>query len=172
MRASKPMLFTNYGEGVRISILLSEDSVKAARQLCDKYKAQDLDVEIKQHRERRSLTANAYAWQLMSKIGKAVTPPIPNEEVYEIMLRRYAPVTIVSVLNGVNLAEYVPHAEKHSEMGDMTEWRVYKGSSEYDSKEMSVFIDGIKSEAEALGIEVMTPAELEVLYEAQVNKGM
>lgn len=172
MKASKPLLFNSYGEGWRLSVLLSPESVKDARRLCDTAKDKVLDAEIKPHREKRSLTANAYAWKLMSKIGKAVTPPIPNEEVYEIMLRRYAPVTIVSVLNGVNLAEYVPHAEKHSEMGDMTEWRVYKGSSEYDSKEMSVFIDGIKSEAEALGIEVMTPAELEVLYEAQVNKGV
>jgi hypothetical protein len=33
---------------------------------------------------------------------------------------------------------------------------------------MSVFIDGVKSEAEALGIEVLTPAELEALY-AQIH---
>ena len=172
MKVSKPFLFNSYGEGWRLSVLLSPDSVKAARTLCDTAKDKVLDAEIKPHREKRSLTANAYAWKLMSKIGKAVTPPIPNEEVYEIMLRRYAPVTIVSVLNGVNLADYVPHSELYSEGESMSEWRVYKGSSEYDSKEMSVFIDGIKSEAEALGIEVMTPAELEVLYEAQVNKGV
>jgi ethanolamine utilization microcompartment shell protein EutS len=33
---------------------------------------------------------------------------------------------------------------------------------------MSVFVDGIKSEAEALGIETLTPAELEVMY-AQIH---
>jgi hypothetical protein len=37
---------------------------------------------------------------------------------------------------------------------------VYKGSSEFDTKEMSIFIDGIVSEAKELGIETMTPNEI------------
>ena len=36
-----------------------------------------------------------------------------------------------------------------------------KGSSEYDTKEMSSFIDGIISEAKGLGIETLPPEELE-----------
>lgn len=168
MRVSKPCLMHQYGEGFRLSVLVAQDSVPAARKLVDDMKDKDLDCEIKVHREKRSLTANAYAWQLMSKIGKAVSPPIPNEDVYEIMLRRYAPVTIVSVLKGVKLSDYIDHAELYSEGAETAEWRVYKGSSEYDSKEMSVFVDGIKSEAEALGIETLTPAELEVMY-AQIH---
>jgi hypothetical protein len=168
MRVSKPCLFHAYGEGWRLSVLVSPDSLKSAQKLIDDLKDKDLDCEIKPHREKRSLTANAYAWKLMSKIGKAVSPPIPNDEVYEIMLRRYAPVTVVSVLKGVNLADYIDHAELYSEGAETAEWRVYKGSSQYDSKEMSVFIDGVKSEAESLGIETLTPAELEALY-AQIH---
>lgn len=171
MRVSKPCLFHAYGEGWRLSVLVAPDSLKSAQKLIDDLKDKDLDCEIKVHREKRSLTANAYAWKLMSKIGKAVSPPIPNDDVYEIMLRRYAPVTLVSVPKGVNLADYVPHAEMYSEGAETAEWRVYKGSSEYDSKEMSVFVDGIKSEAEALGIETLTPAELEVMY-AQIHKSV
>ena len=168
MRVSKPSLWNQYGEGWRLSVLVSPTSLKEAQKLVDECQDKDLDCEIKVHREKRSLTANAYAWQLMSKIGKAVSPPIPNDEVYEIMLRRYAPVTVVSVLKGVNLADYGVHAEMYSEGAETAEWRVYKGSSEYDSKEMSVFISGIKAEAEALGIETLTPAELEALY-AQIH---
>lgn len=168
MRASKPCLFNSYGEGWRLSLLLSPDSLKDARRLVDELQDKPLDVEVKQHREKRSLTANAYAWQLMSKIGKAVTPPIPNDEVYEMMLRRYAPVTLVSALRGVNLTDFGLHAELYAEGESTAEWRVYKGSSEYDSKEMSVFIEGIKTEAAELGIEVLTPAELEALC-AQVH---
>lgn len=170
MLGSKPCLFNSYGEGWRLSILISEDSVKDASRLCDNARDKPLDVEVKPHREKRSLTANAYAWQLMGKIGKAVTPPIPNEEVYEMMLRRYAPVTLVRVLKGVDLTLYGVHAELSADLGDMVEWRVYKGSSEYDSKEMSVFIEGVKSEAEALGIETLTPDELRRLYEVSNEK--
>jgi hypothetical protein len=43
---------------------------------------------------------------------------------------------------------------------------VYKGSSEYNTKEMSVLIDGIISEAEAIGdIEVLPPHEIARLKE-------
>ena len=33
-------------------------------------------------------------------------------------------------------------------------------SSEYDTREMAIFIDGIVSEAQALGIDTRTPEEL------------
>ena len=39
--------------------------------------------------------------------------------------------------------------------------QVYYGSSTFDSKEMSGFIDGIVSESKELGIQTMTPAEIE-----------
>jgi hypothetical protein len=168
MKVSKPCLFNSYGEGWRLSLLLSPDSVKDARRLVDDLKGKDLDCDIKVHRERRSLTANAYAWQLMSQIGKAINPPIPNDEVYEIMLRRYAPVTVVSTIRSIDFTKFASHAELFADDGNWLHWKVYKGSSEMDSKEMSVFINGIKSEAEELGIETLTPAELEALY-AQIH---
>jgi hypothetical protein len=37
---------------------------------------------------------------------------------------------------------------------------VYKGSSEFDTKEMSIFIDGIVSEAKELGIQTDTPDQI------------
>lgn len=163
MRVSKPCLMHQYGEGFRLSVLIAKDSVPAARKLVDELKDKDLDCEIKVHREKRSLTANAYAWQLMSQIGKAINPPIPNDEVYEIMLRRYAPVTVVSTIQGIDFTKFASHAELFADDGNWLHWKVYKGSSEMDSKEMSVFINGIKSEAEELGIETLTPAELEAL---------
>lgn len=162
-----------YGEGRRISFLVEESSVKDAERICDESGDKVLDLDAKPHREKRSLTANAYAWKLIGEIGKAVSPPIPNEEVYEMMLRKYAPVTLVRALNGINLALYVKHAEPLADLGDTVEWLVYKGSSEYDSKEMSVFIDGVKSEAETLGIETLPPEELERLYAtAQKHESM
>ncbi len=41
--------------------------------------------------------------------------------------------------------------------------QVYYGSSTFDSKEMSVFIDGIVSECKDLGIEILPPAQLEIM---------
>ena len=43
---------------------------------------------------------------------------------------------------------------------EYTHYKVYKGSSEFDTKEMSIFIDGIVEECKNVGIETMTPNEI------------
>ena len=40
-------------------------------------------------------------------------------------------------------------------------YRIYRGSSTYDSKEMSLLIEGTVSDAKDLGIETIPPDELE-----------
>ena len=44
--------------------------------------------------------------------------------------------------------------------------QVYYGSSTFDTKEMSVFIDGIVSECHELGIETMTPEQIAAMNAA------
>jgi hypothetical protein len=43
--------------------------------------------------------------------------------------------------------------------------RIFKGSSEYDTREMSILLQGVVEEAKALGIETMTKDEIEHLKE-------
>ena len=50
--------------------------------------------EIKEHRQKRSLTANAYAWTLIGKIADAMR--ISKDECYLLMLKRYGQSEIVS----------------------------------------------------------------------------
>ena len=46
-----------------------------------------------------------------------------------------------------------------------TFYKVYRGSHTYDTKEMSILIDGTVADAKELGIETMTPAELAEMKE-------
>jgi hypothetical protein len=39
-------------------------------------------------------------------------------------------------------------------------YKVFKGSSEFDTQEMSIFIDGIVNEAKNLGIQTDTPDQI------------
>lgn len=121
--------------------------------------------EIKEHRERRSLNANAYAWVLISKIADAVRKN--KDDVYLEMLKAYGQSDMVSVDSRINVSGYFKYYEKAGESelnGKMfTHYRIYKGSSEYDSTEMSILIDGIVQEAENLEIPTLTPTELERL---------
>jgi hypothetical protein len=84
--------------------------------------------------------------------------------VYLLMLKRYGQSDMVSVIAEVPVQHYFKYYE---EAGESTlngklfkHYRVYKGSSEFDTKEMSIFIDGIVSEAKDLGIRTETPDQI------------
>lgn len=128
----------------------------------------DLRLRAVQWREKRSLNANAYAWVLMEKI--AVEMHSTKEEIYEEMLQRYGYLLkddddmpyAITLPAHLDISKVDGHFKfiKESSDGKFKAYAVIMGSSGYDSKQMSTFIDGIVSEAKDLGIEVMTPNEI------------
>ena len=130
---------------------------------------QDRDkiFEIKEHKEKRSLTANAYAWSLIGKIADAMRTS--KDEVYLTMLKRYGQSDMVSVLSSIDVSGYFKYYEPIStatlQGKEFTHYRIYKGSSEYDTREMAVLIDGIISEAKDLEIETLPETEVKRLKE-------
>lgn len=125
--------------------------------------------EIKEHREKRSLNANAYAWTLIGKIADNMRKS--KEEVYMAMLRDYGQSEIISVRADININGYFKYFEKFGtgqvNGKEFTHYKIYKGSSEYDTQEMTIFLDGIIQEAQALGIDTMTPTQLAELRTLQ-----
>lgn len=125
------------------------------------------DIEVKQHREKRSLDANAYCWALIGKLGDALR--MDKEAVYLEMLKSYGQSEIVSVRSDIDVKGYFKYYEPIGtgtvNGSEFTHYKVYKGSSEYDTREMSILIDGVVDECRTQGIETMTPAELAVMKE-------
>lgn len=128
---------------------------------------QDKDklFDIKEHKEKRSLNANNYAWLLIGKIADAMR--LSKEEIYLRMLKDYGQSEVVSILSSVNIDGYFKYYEKFGESSlngkKFSHYKIYKGTSEYNTHEMSIFIDGVCQEAIALHIEVITPNEIERL---------
>ena len=128
---------------------------------------QDKDkvFEIKVHREKRSLTANAYAWALISQMADVLRTD--KESVYLTMLKRYGQSSIVTVRNDVDISKYFKYWEKLADrrLGGImyTHYKVFVGSSEYDTREMAILIDGVISEAESMGISTIPRDEVERL---------
>ncbi len=121
-----------------------------------------LTIEAKQFRKRRSINANAYAWKLITEIADVLRAP--KEAVYLQMLKQYGQSELISVLAHIPINDYVKYCE---EAGESTlngklfkHYRVYKGSSEFDTREMAILIDGIVSEAKELNIPTETPEEI------------
>ena len=127
-----------------------------------------LSISVKKWRKKRSLDANAYAWVLMTKIADVQEYPTTKEEIYEKMLKDYGvleevdglPITI-TVKASVDMSKISGHWLLIKSNGTFNAYAMIKGSSEYDTKEMSHFIEGVVAEAKELGIETLTPAELD-----------
>lgn len=128
-------------------------------------------VKAVKWREKRSINANAYAWALMQKLAEALHST--KDEVYLECLKRYSG-KFTYIIVKPNAADGIRELYRAVEdMGEITignsvgrQFRAYYGSSTFDTKEMSVFIDGIVSECKELGIETLTPRELDRIKEA------
>ena len=126
---------------------------------------QDRDklFEIKEYKEKRSLSQNAYAWKLINEIGNKIGKS--KEEVYLQMLKDYGQSEIISMLSTIEPKGYFKYYEIIGtgivNDKEFTHYKIFKGSSEFNTLEMKIFIDGIIQEATQLGIPTITEKELE-----------
>lgn len=123
-------------------------------------------IKVSKWRQKRSLDANAYAWVIMTKIGNALSTS--KDEIYEQMLQRYGTIyqdedgyVVATLPAKVDISKLEGHWMLYKDSGRFKAYLMIKGSSQYDTKEMSTFIDGVVSEAKELGIETLPPEELE-----------
>lgn len=125
---------------------------------------QDKDkiFEIKEKKKKRSLTANSYYWSLINQLASVMR--MDNQECHFLMLRRYGQYEVVSIRSDVSLHGYFKYYE---EIGngtvngkEFTHYKIYKGSSQMDSKEFAILLDGVRSECEEIGIPTLTPSEI------------
>lgn len=121
--------------------------------------------DISEHKNKRSLNANAYMWALINQIANVMR--LSKEDVYLQMLKDYGQSEIISLLSEINIDGYFKYYEVIGESSlngkDFKHIKIYKGSSEFDTKEMAILIDGVVNEAQQLGIETMTPDQIEEL---------
>lgn len=122
-------------------------------------------LEIKLKRKKRSLNANALCWKLCTEIANILR--CSKDEVYISNLKSYGQSELVSVRSDINVKrtfKYYEEAGTSTLNGvEFTHYRVFVGSSEYDTKEMSILLDGIVSEAKSLGIPVLSERELSLI---------
>lgn len=119
--------------------------------------------EVKPYRQKRSLNANAYAWVLINEMANRLRTS--KDEVYQEMLKRYGQSKVISVLSEIDISRFVKYYEEigkgHVEGKEFTHYRCFIGSSEYDSREMAILIDGIVDEAQELGIDTLPTTAVE-----------
>ena len=135
-------------------------------------KEDKLSIHVAKWRKKRSLDANAYLWALCSKIANAVHSS--KEEVYEEMLNKYGVFyrdddgyVVVTVKSNVDMKKIDGHWKfcGGSSDGKFHSYMMLKGSSSFDTKEMSDLLEGVVSEAKDLGIDTETDKEHQAMLE-------
>ena len=149
----------------KVSLTLKANEKQSFLMGYDEIADKELTITIKPYREKRSLNANALCWKLCTEIANVLRSD--KDSIYVQMLKRYGQSEIVSVLATVNVSGYFKYYEEfgtgYVKGKEFTHYKVYKGSSEYDTREMSILLDGIVDEAKALNIAVMSERELSLI---------
>lgn len=143
--------------------------------------SKSMDIEIKPHRNKRSLNANAYFHVLVGKIAEKVK--ISNQRAKNILLSKYGQreifddgPLIISIISEVDMMERedihcvsVGAGEVNGK--DFTHWAIIKPSHLYDTQEMAHLIDGTVEDAKELGIETLSENEIKRMEAAWKMNG-
>lgn len=153
----------------KITIVLNEREYLNS---IENLKKDKLSIEIKKHRNKRSLDANSYCWVLCDKIAKELCKDgtvTTKEDVYKneiLQIGTFEPFIVQErtfenfkrIWEKQGLGFLVQEVSRRNKCIKVN---CYYGSSTYDAKEMSLLIQSIVELAKTLEIETKPKAEIE-----------
>jgi len=138
------------------------------------YKFKPGEFDIIPAKTKRSLNANSYAWLLINKIAEAVRESpqtiykqalkdVPN--ICEALCVRNEAVEATSKLW---VKDHIGRRveTRPSKLVGCTTMFIYYGSSDFDTRQMSILIDNLVQDAKQMGIETRPEDEIKALLEA------
>lgn len=154
-----------------IWLCLRPKTPKSAERFVSEMKPKEYDAELNEHREKRSMDANAYCWVLLDKLADALRST--KEELYIGYVRNIGPhkdFTLTQDEAGTFRAAWErlgtgwpTEQVDFDKDGNRIVVRAYYGSSTYNTKQMSRLIDSIVEDCKAVGIETLPPERLEAM---------
>ncbi len=161
-------------EGGWLMVRPEREDMGKAMALVRKHREKLYDLEVKEHRKKRSLDANAYAWVLIHKLAEAMK--LTPEEVYLQQIpnvgNNYTPMCVREqdvdrfrkswMSNGIGwpVKDLGP-----SNVKGCRNLMAYHGSSTYDTAQMSRLIDLLVQDCKQLDIETLSEEKLALLKE-------
>ena len=129
---------------------------------------QDNKYEIKLYKEKRSLNANDYYWVLCNAIANKLK--LNKEDLHFKFLKEYGQVASCLLPAEVDINGFTKYNELSRTIdikGKLfNEYRLFKGSSEMNSQEMSILINGVQEEAKELGIQTLDDLKVKEMIES------
>lgn len=116
----------------------------------------EIELTIKALKHKRSKNANDYFWEIVGQMADKLGAT--KEEIYFEQLKKYGQSITVTVREDVDLSragfKYYEKLQDGLKNGvKFVAYRVFIGSSQYNTEEMSILISGTVSDAQELGIQ-------------------
>ena len=161
-------------EGGCLIIRPEREDLGKAMALVRKHKDKLYNLEVKEHRKKRSLDANSYAWVLIHKLAEAMK--LSPVEVYREAIRNvgnnFTPMCVREQDAEALKKNWSSHGLGwlcenlgQSQVPGCVNLACYYGSSCYTSSQMAVLIDNLVQDCKALDIETLPPDKLDLLKE-------
>ena len=137
-----------------------------------KLKPKTYDLTVKEHRKKRSLDANAYAWVLIGKLADAMR--IPPTVVYNNAIQNIGGNYEIIPIRDEAVEKFKEVWTKQglgwpcvdmgpSKIQGYRNLRAYYGSSTYDTRQMSQLIEALIQDCKALDIETLSEEKLSAM---------
>jgi hypothetical protein len=124
---------------------------------------EETKFELKEYREKRGQQANKYYWSLINELANVLR--MDKEDLHFKMLQSYGQHELISVLADIDLSNFIKYYVEAGESvlngKTFKHYKVFKPSSEMDSKEFSILLDGLVQECKQQGIETLEDKEIE-----------
>lgn len=156
---------TDYGTGIVLNVGVPTIYAKQIDAIVGDFRP-NCEWELKPYRQKRSLSANAYAWVLMDKLADKLKTT--KEQVYRQAIDSVGVFEEIKV-NTPEAGQRFKRIWMQNGLGwltktiDDTTILAYYGSSTYDSKQMARLIDFLQEECVQQNIEVRPQWEVDAL---------
>ena len=159
-------------EGGWLMLKPTKEDIGLAMAFVRKMKQKLYEALLKEHRKKRSLDANAYAWVLIGKLADVMR--VPPEIVYINAIQNIGGNYEVIPIRDEAVDKFIEVWKKNglgwpcvdmgrSKIPGYRNIRAYYGSSTYDTRQMSVLIDSLIQDCKALDIETLSEEKLSAM---------
>lgn len=155
----------NFGTGIVLTLGVPSIYAKGIETIVSGFKA-NTEYELKPYRQKRSLSANAYAWVLMDKLADKLRTT--KEEIYRQAVSQVGVFEEIRVTSP-EAGQRFKRVWQNNGLGwltktiDETTILAYYGSSTYDTKQMHRLVDYLQEECAEQNIEVRPQWEVDAM---------
>src|SRR5574344_2603174 len=156
------------------------DQIQVKLKFTDLDKTKKYDISITEHKEKRSLNCNNYAWKLINNLSDKMN--ISSIEIYRNYVKELSIYKVITINDdavdtfikswGMNGIAWLCDKVDKAEITGYSVLHAYYGSSVYNTKQMAHLIELIEEDCHALEIETREERKLkQVLDSGEGKKG-